>query len=184
MKCNKCKTENIIKANYCKNCGNKFTDNEQKQAKRKTLVGKLEIMEKAYKACTLQVITGSLPFKVISLVLVIILGVYLFLNNGNYVKIMESKNYEIKYDTENKEYYLLVDKASVNVDLYIPNRFKSMNINQIDKDKNVIDSFKYKENKDLVLKSSESEYYSFDINYEDKKNDKMVLHVLRVDMYE
>ena len=32
MKCKNCKTENILKADYCKNCGHQFTENEKKKA--------------------------------------------------------------------------------------------------------------------------------------------------------
>ena len=46
MKCIKCTTKNINSANYCRKCGNKFLSEEQKAAKRWTLVWFLEWIDK------------------------------------------------------------------------------------------------------------------------------------------
>ena len=32
MKCHKCKSENILKANFCQECGEKFTSKEKEEA--------------------------------------------------------------------------------------------------------------------------------------------------------
>ena len=45
MKCTNCNTENLRKANYCKNCGQAFTQQEKDEARRRSVVGRLEKAE-------------------------------------------------------------------------------------------------------------------------------------------
>lgn len=126
MKCIKCKGINIISANYCKFCGYHFSEKEQKEAKNKTIVGKLEMLEKAYNVCTLKVITDHIVFKIISLLVVIILGIFFLVNNGAKVKILESDNYKMQYNTKEDEYYLLANEEQTTLDLYVPNRVQNI----------------------------------------------------------
>ena len=54
MKCIKCMTVNISKAKYCKNCKYEFSDSERKIARGKTLIGKIETLEKTWRT----IVTG------------------------------------------------------------------------------------------------------------------------------
>ena len=46
MKCTNCNTENLRKANYCRNCGKAFTQQEKGEAHKRSVVGKLEKQKK------------------------------------------------------------------------------------------------------------------------------------------
>lgn len=159
MRCIKCSTNNINKANYCKNCGYKFSDAERVHARRHTLVGKLEMLENAYKVCTLNVITGHIAFKIVSLVIVILMGVYFVFYNGGEVKILKSDKYNIEYNVKSEEYYLLVNEDEVNLNLYVPNKVKNIVINHYDKDDKLLDKVDYLENNDVVLSTNYKEDY-------------------------
>ena len=130
MKCHKCKTTNIVKANYCNKCGEKFTDKEREDAYNKTIYGKLEKIEKIKDIATLDIITGNIVFKIISLVIVLGVGLYFWFTMGMNTKILNSADYKIFYNKSNDQYYLLVDDSydSVDVSMYRPNRVKKMMI--------------------------------------------------------
>lgn len=125
MKCSKCKDINIDKANYCKKYGYHFTENEQKKAHRKTLFGKLEMLEKAYSVCSLKIITDSLIFKIGSLLLMTIIGIMLFTNMENKLRILDSDNYQVQYNTKLDEYYLILYEDETKLNLYKPDNIKN-----------------------------------------------------------
>lgn len=159
MKCIKCGKDNLNKANYCKYCAYEFNDKERKIAKRHTLVGKLELIEKAYKVCTLNIITGHIVFKVISLLVVILFGFYFMFYNGKDVKILKGDKYNIEYNTKSDEYYLLVNDDTVSLNLYIPNNNKKLSINHYDKDNNLVSNEEVKTYEEIVLKTNYKEDY-------------------------
>ena len=45
MKCKNCNTDNLLKANYCKHCGTAFTQQEKDDARKASVVGRLEQAE-------------------------------------------------------------------------------------------------------------------------------------------
>ena len=47
MKCKNCGKENLIKAQYCQDCGQPFTDQERQTAYDQTFWGKLDKLKKA-----------------------------------------------------------------------------------------------------------------------------------------
>lgn len=181
MKCEKCGEKNVSYANYCRNCKYKFSDKERKLAKSKTVVGKIEKVEKAYNVCTLGVITGSTIYKVISLLVVIIAGVIFYLGHGRDIKLLESKNYEIQYNTKTKEYYLLTNVEKTPIELYVPNRANSVVIKKLDSNNKVIETFNYGQNKKLVLDVNDSgEYFLLEATYNNKEKDKQKISVYRM----
>ncbi len=160
MRCIKCGSDNLNKANFCKDCGYEFNDDERRIAKRHTLVGKLELLESAYKVCTLNVITGHIAFKVGSLIIVILLGFYFMFYNGSDVKILDGSQYNIEYNIKSNEYYLLVNEDTVSLNLYIPNKNKKLSIEHYDKENNLINSEEFKEDEKVVLNTNyEEDYY-------------------------
>lgn len=180
MKCSKCKCENIISANYCRKCGEKFSDEEKKIARRKTWVGKLELLEEARAWCTLEKITGHIVFKIVSLLAVILFGVYLWTSNSNHVKILESKHYKVQYNTKEKEYYLLVDEDKTNLSLYVPNTVSNLVVSEFDEDNVEVDSTKYVNGEEVVLTINNSDEYYLLVAKNGEKDEKMKIHVYRI----
>lgn len=91
MKCIKCQTKNINSANYCRKCGNKFLEEERKAAKKWTLVWFLEGIDKIKSLWKFSFITDHIIYKIISVLLVLGVGIYSVLENGNTLKIEENK---------------------------------------------------------------------------------------------
>lgn len=181
MKCIKCRQENINSANYCKKCGYHFSKSEQKIAKSHTLVGKLENIEQAYKVCSLKIITDNIIFKIVSLLIIIALGIFFVMQNGTIVKIKDSKEYNIQYNTKLDEYYLLVNQDETNLNLYIPNKTESFNIKLMDLDNNLIEEDNYKDTDNITLNiNGIDDYYLLESFYSDKESSVLKLYVYRV----
>ena len=178
MKCGKCKNKNITKANYCKKCGYKFSEEEQKEAKGKTFVGKLEKLELAYNVCTLKVITEHKLYKIGSFLIVLGIGIYYLLAYGLNVRFLNSKNYEISYNEKLMEYYIITNKNKVSLDLYIPNRTKKLIVKHFDVEGKIIEKESYKPMQEIVLETKEKEYYVLESSYLGHKKDTFKLYVL------
>jgi len=179
MKCIKCKTVNINKANYCKNCAYHFSEADQKAARSKTLIGKIEKLEKLKSICDLSIITGHILFKIGSILLVLVIGIYFWITNGIDLKILNSDNYEIMYNTVDKEYYLMTDSNKIPLDLYVPNRTKDIVITHYDENNNVIESKKYDKDEDIILETKQKEYYILTSNYLHNKKESFKFYVLK-----
>ncbi len=179
MKCIKCMTVNISKAKYCKNCKYEFSDSERKIARGKTLIGKIETLEKAYKMSTLQTITGHILFKISGLLLVLGLGLYFWYVNGIDVKLLKSDSYFIEYNTYENEYYLVTEYDETVLNLYIPNRTEGIKVSHY----NERDELLNVENKNLkdeiVLEAKDRDYYILTANYLDNKEKSMKLYILK-----
>lgn len=181
MKCIKCQTENINNANYCQKCKYHFSEEEQKIAKRKTIPGKLEQLEKLYDTCTLKIITDHIIFKIISLLIVISFAITFSLNYGNSLKILESDLYQIQYNTKTKEYYLLIKKAETILSLYIPNQINKLTIKHIDQNNQQIKEIEYHENKKIVLSANEeNDYYIVESQYKKGEKTTMKINIYQV----
>ncbi len=107
MKCSKCKTDNAIKANYCKKCAKKFTKKEKEKAYQKTIYGKIDLFEKWYNRFTLTVILDHWIFKTLVIIFILSFGILFCLENGTHLKILGNDMYDIYYTKDNKAYYLI-----------------------------------------------------------------------------
>ncbi len=179
MKCRKCKSENILKANFCQKCGEKFTDKEKEEAYNKTIFGKIDFIKKIKDIATLDAITGNIIFKIASLLIVLGIGLYFLFTMGVNTKILNSSDYQIFYNEENSEYYLLVDdnKDSIELNLYRPNRTKEMTIftyDLSDKEKN-----KTSVSKDdkITLNTYQEDYHMIESKYSNEKQDNLKIYV-------
>lgn len=181
MKCIKCKSENITKSNYCKKCCYHFEEFEQLAARRRTLVGKLEWIEDTYKKWTLKKFMDKKIVKILSFIILILINVFIFYNNNKDVKLLENEAYKIEYNTKTNEYYLLIKEDSTGVDLYIPKRLKNMDIKKVNNKDEVLNSFLYNRKEKLVLEAnSKTDYYVFEISYNDSKTDQIKVYVYKV----
>ncbi len=179
MKCIKCRTKNITKAKYCKKCAYEFSKEEQKAARKKTLIGKIEWLEKAYEVCTLKVITDHIIFKVISILIIMGVGMYIWINHGIDLRLLNSKDYSIQYNINEEEYYLMTDNDKVLLNLYIPNRTEEITIVHYDEEDNIIEEKKYKPKEEIILETKEKEYYVLNVEYLYDNEDSFKFYVLK-----
>ncbi len=128
MKCKKCNTVNLVKANYCVNCGNPFSRREKEKAEKLSAVNVLKTTDdinKKYKKAksyiTGSIITGN---TYVRLALLIVPFVFTLLFGGGAgngkMKIAESDAYEIYYNTSTDEYFLTMENNTVDLQLYVP----------------------------------------------------------------
>ena len=179
MKCNKCKNENILKANYCQKCGEKFTDKEKEEAYNKTIFGKIDFIKKIKDIATLNVITGNIIFKIASLLIVLGIGIYFLLKMGINTKILNSNDYQIFYNENAKEYYLLVDdsKDSIELKLYRPNRTKNLTIYTYDLNDEEKDKKEVTKDDKIILNTYKDDYHIIKTEYSNKKKDNLKLYI-------
>ena len=179
MKCKKCEFENIIKASYCHNCGNKFTEEEKKKAYHKTIYGKIEELENVKSIVTLDKITSHIAFRIISLLIVLGIGIYFLLTMGIDTKLLKSEKYEIFYSKEVNEYYLIVDDnlSSVDVSLYRPNRVEKLVIYHYDMSDNLIEEKEIKKEENVNLNTFNDDYYVIKSEYSNKNEQDLKVFV-------
>lgn len=177
MKCIKCTEKNINKANYCKKCAYKFSKKEQEIARKHTIIGKLDLLEKAYKTCNLQIITDHILFKIFSLLIVLALGINIWINYGLSLKLLNSDEYQIQYNTKLDEYYLISEKHKVPLNLYVPNRVKNIVVRHYSGGQ-IINRKTYKKEQEIILNATSDDYYTLQINYlyGDKDNYKIYVY--------
>lgn len=179
MKCIKCRTKNITKANYCKRCAYKFSEVEQKAARKKTFIGKIEILENAYNVCTLKKFTGHILFKIGSLLIVLIIGISFWVKDGINLKLLDSDNYDIYYNVNEKEYYLQTNNDKVLLNLYVPNRTEEIIITHYTETDEQIEEKKYSPKDEIILETMEKEYYVLNINYLHDDKESFKFYVLQ-----
>ena len=179
MKCHKCKNENITKANFCQKCGEKFTEKEKEIAYDKTIYGKIDKMKKIKDIATLDIITGNIVFKIVSLLVVLGIGLYFLFTMGINTKILNSKEYKIFYNKTLDEYYLIVDddKESVVANFYRPNRVKEMNAYHYNLDNEELEKKTIDKENTISLNTSENDYYLIESEYSNKKKDNLKVFV-------
>ena len=178
MKCPKCNTKNIVKASYCKECKYEFTEEEQDKAYSKTIYGKLEKIEEWYNHLTLATITDHIAFKIITILIVLLGGLYYYFTRGIDTSILQSNTYEVYYNDKNDEYYLVIDDETkeIKLNLYIPNRVMKIDIEHYDLENKLLDKEVFEEDKGINLKAYKSDYYILKSVY-DTKTEKMKVFV-------
>ncbi len=134
MKCKKCNTENLLKAKYCKACGNEFTREEIEKAQKTSTVEILrkvdDVSEKVSKInniLTLSFITDNI-FVRIALIVVPFIIALIFGGNDGKMKIRDSDAYKVYYNTTTEEYFLEVDESRIDLMLYVPKDTQQINV--------------------------------------------------------
>ena len=177
MKCPKCQTLASYKANYCEKCGYTYTEEEKKEAYSKTLGGKLEKLEEAYSWISLSKITGSLPFKIVSLLMVLFIGISTF--NKAELYINKDDSYTIQYNSIEEEFYLIYEEgASHDINLNIPSKCEYLTIEAFDEGDYLIDSFDISKDEGRI--SLSDDIYSINIIAYGKNKE---LSELRIRLY-
>ena len=159
MKCKNCKTENILKADYCKNCGQQFTESEKKKAYNRTVFGIIDNILNLKSYITFDFITGNKWFKLLSLLILILYSALVLKINGSQMKILDNRDYDIEYNKTTKEYYLVTDKNELGLDLYIPETIETIQLATVDENNSVINEKEYNADENVTLSYSKNSHY-------------------------
>lgn len=177
MKCIKCRTVNINKANYCKNCGYHFSKKEQEAAKKWSFVWFLEKIDKVKSLWKFSFITDHILFKIASVAIVLGIGIYSCFANGTHLKILKTDEYQLQYNKDLKEYYLLTDNDQTKLNIYIPNQISEISIQQVASNDQIISEATYKKEQDIILvNTEETDYYLIKVKDSPKENLKIYIY--------
>lgn len=166
MICKNCKTKNITKAQYCRNCGNAFTDEQRQAAYDRTIFGKIDKLEEWKGYVTLEFITGHPIFKIVVLVAILVWGIFLGRTNGNQMLILESDAYQVQQNVTTGEYYVLTEQDSVSLALYLPRKAEAVQLQAIVNDA-VVQEKSFAAEEQPRLESGAAEYYYITADYGD-----------------
>lgn len=136
MKCKNCNTDNLLKANYCKHCGTAFTQQEKDDARKASVVGRLEQAEelkgkadRISDILSMKFITDNIFVRIALIVAPFILSFTLGgSSGGNTLKIRDSGQYDVHYNTTTQEYFVEMDSGSVGLMLYVPKSTEIINV--------------------------------------------------------
>lgn len=183
MKCIKCLEKNISSANYCKTCGNKFLEEEQKAAKKWTLVWFLEWLDKIKSLWKFSFITDHILYKISSVIIVLGIGIYSIIVNGNKLKIKEDPSYQIQYNTKLSEYYLIVETDKTQLNLYIPKEINKINVGHLNKNNELLEEKKYNKDEKIILEANttEEDFYIIETQYEEDKKESLKIYIYKKD---
>ena len=135
MKCRTCGYENLLKANYCRNCGSQFTAEEKDAAKKASLGSKIENTEKVVKKIitikdilTLSFLTKNVFIRTLLILLPLLGAVYAGQMTPDSLTLLEGEGYEIYCNADTGEYYVDADAQMVNLQLYVPKDTQSVEV--------------------------------------------------------
>lgn len=176
MKCLKCKCKNSYKANYCYQCGHKFTDEEKKKSSNNKLVKFLKFIRNIYDRLNLDNITGNIYFRIFSVVIVLLIGLFGIITNGSHLRIEKSSDYTYQYNKKDDEYYLYTDNDTTKLNLYALGEDSSIKISYYDEEANIINENSYTDYNDIILNAN-----TFSNNYYvlSHKKDKLKLYIYK-----
>ncbi len=178
MKCIKCGTKNVHNANYCKKCAYEFSLNEQKAAEKWTFIGIVKRIEEVKEKVTFGWIFDSLIFKILSILVVLIVGLLFVFNNGSDFRLLESDVYSIKYNEELDEYYLFTKEDKVDLSMYIPKAIEKFNVKLYENKDIMLSDVDYDLDDNIVLYSNDNlGYYELEVKYNEKDSDVLKLFV-------
>lgn len=177
MICKNCKTKNITKAQYCRNCGCAFTDEQRQAAYDRTIYGKIDKLEKWKGYLTLEVITGHPVFKTVVLVAILLWGIFLGRSNGNQMLILESESYRVQQNVTTGEYYVLTQQDSVSLALYLPRKAETVQLQAIVKDA-VVQEQNFTAEEQPSLECGAAEYYYITADYGDS-TERITVYVVQ-----
>lgn len=149
MKCSKCGKRNVIQANYCIKCGNRFSKEDKLNAK--SLFKVIVNIKKWYANTPIKKITDSTIYKIGTIVIILLIGIFTMLLNGNYLKLLESNNYSYSYDEKINAYHLYLNEDESNINLYLPHKIDKFYVQSYDNDNNLISENIYDDVNDIKI---------------------------------
>lgn len=120
MICEKCKAEHTYMADYCMNCGEKFSSEVLNKEYEKTGWAKLDKAKDVYDTLFLKKITDNIIFKIVSFVLVVMWFFFTMYGSLFGIRLKNSQDYHIQYYEEAGEYYIRPSQESSVLDLFAP----------------------------------------------------------------
>ena len=120
MLCEKCNNKLPYGARYCESCGQKISKGVYEADYNKTLWAKFDKLKDWYDRLFLKNITGSLPFKIISLAVVIVYFFFTMYGNLMGIRLNENPEYTIEYNKQADEYYVCPENDIAQLDLFVP----------------------------------------------------------------
>ena len=170
MICKKCKTSNITKAYFCKNCGNQFTKEDRDKAYNRTIFGIITNIRKLKAYATMSVITSKPWFKALTLVSILLYGLLQVKTNGSQMKIQPSEYYEVQYNKVAEEYYITSQNSQIGLNLYLPKEAEDISVIEMDLNNNPKKSYVYEQNDNIVVNYKTNAKYRIQTNFVDNKS--------------
>lgn len=159
MKCTNCNTENLLKACYCKECGQRFTKEEKQAAYDKTVFGIIDRIENLWGYLNLDFITGSRWFQLATIGVLAVYMAFVLITNGSKMKIMDSPDYDVAYLTDTKVWCISTGLDYVNVELYIPGKAETVDVITVDSSNVLVSQDTYSVEDSIVLMQNENLRY-------------------------
>ena len=173
MICKKCNKENLLKANYCQHCGNRFTQQDKDDAYNGTIFGKFEKLE-GYAAYfkPLEIITGSRVFRIATIAVLLLYSVFVSMSGGDNLRMVDGKDYDVMFNTENRAYYVVSEEYYVDAEVYLPRDTLGVTVSTIDMYGQTVDVSFYEPKDSIVLEAGNGNHYL--IEAAGKKNREVI----------
>ena len=122
MNCQNCNKEIPRGAAYCNYCGERISEEINKEAYSQTIWGKLQWLIDLYQTLSLQKLTGHWLFKT-AVILLLCLAIWFGIwgDAGN-MKFTEADLYTIAHNTDTDQYVITSEADAFTLGLYIPKR--------------------------------------------------------------
>ena len=122
------------------------------------LMKKLDRFDEVKSWVTLKKITGNFFVRLLVLACIAAIGFLTHTNQGTEMKLLESNEYAIDWNSARNEYYLYSDLDKVHLKLYLPGKPESIGVDVLDAEGNVINSETYSTDAEPVLEKNGSSY--------------------------
>ena len=161
------------------NCHYEFSEEEQEAAYKKTIYYYLEKCEDFEAKINLEFITDHIAFKIASLLLVLGIGIFYLMTRGIHTTVLNAKEYNLFYYNKENTYYIIIDdlKGKTDIQLYLPNRLKELNINHYQSNHKLISNQKYNKKNGIQLNPTMDDYYELESTYSNKKKETFKLYI-------
>ncbi|MBQ3864223.1 MAG: zinc ribbon domain-containing protein [Clostridia bacterium] len=179
MKCTRCQTDNLQIARYCSTCGQPFSDAEREAAYAQTPFGKLDKARKIKSILTLDVITGSIWYKILILLLIIALGIFLRLNGVSAFRVEKSDGYNLQYAAKTASYYVITEDTKADLRLVVPRGTVTLRVDAVDKMNNTVSTGTFPAEAGISLPVSGTLHYQIYAENKTRATDKLTLYVYR-----
>ena len=179
MKCTRCQTDNLQIAQYCCACGHPFSDAEREAAYAQTPFGKLDKARKVKSILTLDIVTGSLWYKILILILIIALGIFLRLNGISAFRVEKSDGYDLQYARNTASYYVITEGMQADLRLVVPKGTVKLTVESVDTANHTVSKQSYPAETGLSLPVSGTLHYQIYAENQSRATDKLTLYVYR-----
>lgn len=181
MICSKCSEDNLLLAQYCGSCGHPFSEAERKKAYDETIYGRVDTIRKAKDIFTLGVITDSLWFKILTIVLILALGIWLRASGAHGFRLESSDLYEIRYLEETDTYYLIAKQDEIPLRLVAPSGTKELVVEELDAAGEPVSVTGYSVEEGVALSVSGQNHYQLSTSNGKKTTGTITLYLYSAD---